>query len=168
MKPIACFLAAVFFLLACGKQTSNPSGNTNNTNNAQTGSGASTAGTNSFISVFVNKDSIPVTSIHYNRGGSYFNFSAENPTQKLDVYCFWFYQQSGFNYQFSDSINYSTRPDSNSAWLTTRATNWGTVNFDCCLGPLTDSPVSGDYSGDFTTGKMPLTVHGKFRLVFNP
>ena len=168
MKAVAFFFAAVVFLLSCGKQTSSPSGNTNNTNHTQTGNGGSPAATGSFISVFVNKDSIPVTSIHYNRGGSYFNFSAENPNKKVDVYCFWFYQQSGFNYQYSDSINYSTRPDTASAWFTTSAINGGTVNFDCCMGPLTDSPVSGDYSGDFSTGKTPLTVHGKFWLVFKP
>jgi hypothetical protein len=129
-----------------------------------------------------------VTGISYDRTGSTtgttssttgtFNFSAWNALQRVDVYCFSFYEQSGFNYQFSDSINYSSRPDSLTAWTTVRAANWGTVTFDCCVAPLTDSAIAGDYSGNFAsanpdfsknTGNVQdLTVSGNFNLLFNP
>lgn len=67
---------------------------------------------------------------------------------------------------FSDSITYSTRPDTLTAWYTRRANNWGTVDFAAVYAPLTDSLVKGTYSGDFTEGKEPLTISGDFYLVF--
>ncbi|HET6256636.1 MAG TPA: hypothetical protein VFE32_21355 [Puia sp.] len=79
-------------------------------------------------------------------------------------------------YQFSDSINYSTRPDTLASWTTERATNWGEVSFDCCVAPLADSVIPGEYSGNFdgggggldkgTGGQQGVTVSGNFKLLF--
>jgi hypothetical protein len=133
------------------------------------------------VSFLVNSNPLVVTGISYDRTGSTtgtLNFSAWNALQRIDVYCFSFNEQSGFNYQFSHSINYSTRPDSLTAWSTVRAVNWGTVTFDCCVAPLTDSVIAGDYSGNFasanpylsknTGNAQDLTVSGNFNLLFNP
>jgi hypothetical protein len=182
MRPIICLLIFCLTLpiFSCNKQTatpvelgSNPSGSgTTPATSPQGGPAAS-------VSFLVNGNPLPVTGISYNRTGSTtgtFNFSAWNALQRVDVYCFSFYEQSGLNYQFSDSINYSTRSDSLGAWATVRAVNWGTVNFDCCAAPLTDSVIPGEYSGNFASGdpgKNPgdspgLTVSGSFNLLFNP
>jgi len=182
MRPIICLLIFCLTLpiFSCNKQTatpvelgSNPSGSgTTPATSRQGGPAAS-------VSFLVNGNPLPVTGISYNRTGSTtgtFNFSAWNALQRVDVYCFSFYEQSGLNYQFSDSINYSTRSDSLGAWATVRAVNWGTVNFDCCAAPLTDSVIPGEYSGNFASGdagKNPgdspgLTVSGSFNLLFNP
>jgi hypothetical protein len=140
-----------------------------------------TAGTVASVSFLVNGNPLAVTGITYDRTGSTtgtFNYSAWNALQRVDVFCFSFYEQSGFNYQFSDSINYSTRPDSLTAWTTTRAVNSGTVTFDCCVAPLADTVIAGAYSGNFTStnsgvdknlsNAQALTVSGNFNLLFDP
>ena len=145
------------------------------------GSPQGTAGTVASVSFLVNGNPLAVTGITYDRTGSTtgtFNFSAWNALQRVDVFCFSFYEQSGFNYQFSDSINYSTRPDSLTAWTTTRAVNSGTVTFDCCVAPLADTVIAGEYSGNFTSASsgvdknlsnaQALTVSGSFNLLFDP
>jgi len=120
----------------------------------------------SSITVLVNGEAIPVTSIDFARTGSTLHFSAGNQLQRVDAYCFWFYGTSGFNYQYSDSVNYSTRPDSAGAWNTRRAIAYGDVYFDCCSFPVKDSVVEGNYSGKFSTGKEELTVSGIFHLFY--
>jgi len=190
MRPLTTFiLLSCLILGGCNKQGSAPGSGSNAAGSAGSGSGGSGAGGGSAgssvrpasISVAVNGTPIAVTGISYDRSGSTdgdFNFSAWNPLQRVDVYCFWFYEQSGYNYQFSDSINYSTRPDTLTAWTTTRATNWGQVNFDCCVAPLADSVIPGEYSGNFlpanaaneksVTGTQGLTITGNFYLLFGP
>jgi hypothetical protein len=167
-------LFACLSFVACSKQSATP-GNTT----PGSGSTGNTQSRTPTISVALNNTPMTVTGISYNRSGSTygdFNFSAWNPLQKVDVYCFWFYEQSGFDYQFSDSINYSTRPDTLTAWTTTRASNWGDVNFDCCVAPLQDSVIPGEYSGNFVVGNASggksagtgqgLTITGNFYLLF--
>jgi len=122
----------------------------------------------SSITVLVDGVAIPVTSIDFSRTDASLRFSAGNQLQRVDGYCFWFYGTSGFNYQYSDSLNYSTRPDSLSAWDTRRAVSYGDICFDCCSFPVKDSVVDGNYSGKFgSSGKEPgLTVSGVFHLLF--
>jgi hypothetical protein len=187
MRPTICLLiycATLFPILSCNKQSATPGGSGFSPYGPGASGGSSSQGTAqtvASVSFLVNNNPLVVTGISYDRTGSTtgtFNFSAWNALQRVDIYCFSFNEQSGFNYQFSDSINYSTRPDSLTAWTTVRAVNWGTVTFDCCVAPLTDSVISGDYSGNFASGNpdlsknagdMPgLTVNGNFNLSFNP
>jgi hypothetical protein len=187
MRKTICLLLfslTLFPIFSCNKQTPTPAGLGSDPYGPGAAGGSSpqgTAGTVASVSLLVNGNPLPVTGISYNRTGGTtgtFNFSAWNVLQRVDVYCFSFYEQSGFNDQFSDSINYSTRPDSITAWTTVRAINSGNVSFDCCAAPLTDSVVPGEYSGNFANGnpglgKNPgdppgLTVSGNFNLLFDP
>jgi hypothetical protein len=187
MRPIIClliFCLTFFSILSCNKQSVTPAGSESNPNDPQAVGGGSpqgTAGTVSSVSFLVNGSPLVVTGISYDRTGSTtgtFNFSAWNALQRVDIYCFSFYEENGFNYQFSDSINYSTRPDSLAAWTASRAVNSGTVNFDCCAAPLTDSVIPGNYSGNFASDNSDLiknqsnvqglTVSGNFNLLFDP
>ena len=156
---ILLLLLTICMLTACNKNETVPAGDTGSNN---TGSQNNTPA----ISVFVNDSPINVNSITYGRSSSTFNFSAQNNLQKVDVKCFWFYQQNWGNFQYSDSINYSERADTDSKWNTIRAIGYGNVHFDCCSAPLTDHSVSGNYSGIFLDGKIDLTVNGKFQLLF--
>ena len=157
-------MLSCLLIVSCSKQDTTPPAAGNN------GNGSSTSGApkpSSAISVSIDGQPMTVTGSSKGRGSSTFEFSAWNSLQKVDVRCFWFYQQSGFNYMYSDSINYSTRPDSLSPWYTIRARNYGDVYFDCCMAPLTDSLVTGNYSGDFApTPKQSLRIKGNFHLVF--
>lgn len=121
-----------------------------------------------WITVLINGQPMNVTAISFSRSGSTFNFSAWNNLQRLDAYCFWFYGTSGFNYQYSDSINYSTRPDSLAPWATRTALNTGDVRFDCCSYPVRDSIVNGNYSAPFGTGgkEFGFTITGNFHGLF--
>jgi hypothetical protein len=185
MRPMICLLICCltfFSLFSCNKQSATPTGSGSNPNGPAGGnSPQGTAESVASVSFLVNGNPLVVTSITYDRSGSTtgsFNFSAWSALQRVDVYCFSFNEQSGFNYQFSDSINYSTRPDSLSAWTTARAVNWGSVSFDCCVAPLTDTVITGEYSGNFANaGSGPdknlsnvqgLTVSGNFNLLFDP
>jgi hypothetical protein len=186
MRPTICLLIScltLFSIFSCNKQSATPVelGANFSGSGAAGGSPQGTVGTTASVSFQVNGSPVAVTGISYNRAGSTagtFDFSAWNALQRVDVYCFCFYEQSGFNYQFSDSINYSTRPDTFSAWTSVRAINWGTVNFECCVAPLQDTVIPGEYSGNFATGnpglsKNPgdladLTVSGNFNLLFDP
>jgi hypothetical protein len=187
MRPIIClliFCLTFLSLFSCNKQSVTPAGpgfNPYGPGAAGGNSSQGAAGTVSSVSFLVNGSPLAVTGISYDRTGSTsgtFNFSAWNALQRVDVYCFSFYEQSGFNDQFSDSINYSTRSDSLAAWSTIRAVNWGTVNFECCAAPLIDSVIPGDYSGNFANGNAgldknlsnapDLTVSGNFNLLFDP
>jgi hypothetical protein len=151
-------------MLACNKNSIPPTNSGTTTHNiADTGKEGDYPST---ITVLINGAPMQVTSIGYNRGDGFFNFSAMNSLQKVDVNCFWFYQQSRWSFQYSDSINYSTRPDSLTQWQSIRASNYGTVNFDCCDAPLTDSLVEGEYAGTFLQGKATLNIGGDFHLVF--
>ena len=157
-----CFLF-VFLFLSCRKQQTS----SNNINTATTsGSQITPIIDSAYITVIINRNSMQVTAIHYDRSTGSFNFTAQNKLQKVDVYCFHFYQSSGFNYQFSDSINYSVRQDTLSTWYTRRATNWGDVFFDCCQGPLTDKIITGNFSALFDNDESKLTLNGNFRLIF--
>jgi hypothetical protein len=186
MRPIICLLIVCLIfssLFSCNKQSVTPAGQGSNPNDPglADGSPQGSAGTVASVSFLVNGNPLAVTGITYDRTGSTtgtFNFSAWNALQRVDVYCFSFYEQSGFNYQFSDSINYSTRPDSVASWTTVHAVNWGSVSFDCCVAPLTDTVIAGGYSGNFENANsgpdknlsnMPaLTVSGNFNLPFDP
>ena len=187
MRPTIClliFCLTLFPIFSCNKQSATPIELGSNLSGSGASDGSSpqgAAGPTATVSFLVNGNPAAVTGISYNRTGTTtgtFDFSAWNALQRVDVYCFSFYEQSGFDYQFSDSINYSTRSDSLAAWNTVRAVNWGTVNFDCCSAPLTDSVIPGEYSGNFAsgdpdlgknTGDQPgLTVSGKFNLLFDP
>ena len=164
MKYIIYALLCCCLLIACNKETAT----TNNSSNpgSTTQNDGSASNHTSTISFFINDEPVAVTAISYDRSGSTFNFTAGNSLKKAEVRCFWFYQQSGFNFQFSDSINYCYRADTLSNWSSIRAINYGNVNFDCCEGPLTDSPIEGDYSGDFADGKNTLKINGSFKLFF--
>lgn len=162
MRTAATCLIICLCLSFCKKQKDGGSSSSATNSNGN----PSQSFTPSFINVTVNDLPMEVKAIHYNRGGASFNFSAENPLQKVDVYCFRFYGRSGFNYQYSDSINYSSRPDTLAAWFTRRAANWGDVSFDCCAFPITDAVISGNFSGTFPDTKSVTTVKGNFQLKF--
>jgi hypothetical protein len=183
MRPTICLLicSLIFFTLySCNKQSAIPTGPAFNPYGPAGANPQGTAETIASVSFVVNGNPLPVTSIAYDRAGTStgtFNFSVWNALQRVDVYCFSFNEQSGFNYQFSDSINYSTRPDSLSEWSTVGAVNSGTVTFDCCAAPLTDTIIAGGYSANFASANpvpaanadivQPLTVNGKFNLLFD-
>ena len=167
MKSFTFFALCLLIIISCNKQSSQPAGSSNgNTAVAATNDTAKEGSYPSKIRVFVNDVAIPVTSIHYNRSTGSFNFSAGNSLKKVDAKCFWFYQQSRWSYQYSDSITYATRPDTLTTWTTTTATNRGNVTFDCCNAPLTDSLVEGEYTGSFVSNKNNIIVKGDFHLVF--
>jgi hypothetical protein len=162
MKARGALVFLVLLIFSCKKSSiTNSSGNTSNT-----GGAVHTAKDTSFISANVGGAGMIVTSIHYNRGSATFNFTAQNDLQRIDVYCFHFYESSGLNYQYSDSINYSKREDVYSAWSTSRAIGWGDVYFDCCAGPLEDKVISGVFSGDFPNGESKFKINGQFHLIF--
>lgn len=184
MRPTICLLISCLPLLfSCNKQSATPAGQGSNPYGPGATSGTTpqgTAETASSVSFVINGNPLPVTSITYDRTGTTtgtFNFSVWNALQRVDVYCFSFNAQTSFNYQFSDSVNYSTRPDSLSEWSTVRAVNSGSVTFDCCAAPLTDSIIAGGYSGNFasanavpaanTDNVQTLTVSGSFNLLFS-
>ena len=156
-------LASIFFfvfILACNKKDSSP---------PPTGGGSGVRPApkdTSFITASVNGSAMKVTRIQYNRSSGSFNFTAQNDLQKVDVRCFHFYEPNRWNFQYSDSINYSKREDVLSTWVTTRAINWGDVYFNCCGGPLEDSVISGNYSGKFSFGEDEFKVEGNFHLLF--
>ena len=157
-------LLATIIITGCNKQESIPG-----TTNTPSGNGSNSGQPStkpSGITVRLNDSAINVTHIEYNRSSGSFDFTAGNSLKQVDVKCFWFYQQSWGNYQYSDSINYSWRTDSLLPWQTIRAINYGNVSFDCCTAPLTDPLVSGNYSGQLSFGKSNLTVSGTFRLHF--
>lgn len=165
---IFVFATAYLMIAACSKESTNPA-TTNNYNNNNTSSGTqtSTPVDAAGITVLINGNPMTVTTIDYNRSGSTFNFLARNSYQKLEVNCFHFYQQSGFNYMFSDSITYATRTDSSDAWNTMTAKPvYDTLEFNCCIAPLTDKVVKGDYGAGFSSGKDQLNVSGNFNLKF--
>jgi hypothetical protein len=166
MKAVFLLAPVCLFFAACTKQDPAPAAPV--TNGPAPGSGSNNKVNNSPSDISVSIDNTPmaVTAVSYDRSSGTFNFSAWNKLQKVDVYCFWFYQQSRWNYQYSDSINYSTRPDTVTNWTTTRAIDWGEVYFDCCQAPLTDTLITGTYSGNFLNGKQGLTIKGDFHLLF--
>lgn len=168
MKITRLLIALPMLLFACSKHDGDPGapapGGNNSGNISQNPAAAVKP---SSITVLVDGVPIPVTSIDFSRTDASLRFSAGNQLQRVDGYCFWFYGTSGLNYQYSDSLNYSTRSDSLSAWNTRRAISYGYVYFDCCSFPVRDSVVDGTYSGKFGTGKEPeLTVSGVFHLLF--
>ena len=169
MKAPGLLITLTLFLFACSKQGNSidsPSGGNTAGDGSANGSPAGGVKASSSVTVLVDGVAIPVTAINFNRNTGNFNFSGGNKLQKVDVYCFWFYGTSGFNYQYSDSINYSTRADSTSAWNTIRAIDYGDVDFDCCSFPVKDSLVDGVYSGKFSNGKLELTVNGRFHYIY--
>lgn len=158
------FIAVCLIMAACSKENANPQYNNNNT---PIGTSANTYKDSSTITVFINDTPITVTTIDYNRSGGSINFMARNSFQKLEVNCFHFYQQSGFNYMYSDSITYATRSDSLAEWNTITAKPAAdTVEFNCCIAPLTDKIVKGNYGAGFSSGKSGLNVRGNFNLKF--
>ncbi|PWT97337.1 MAG: hypothetical protein C5B52_14060 [Bacteroidetes bacterium] len=163
-------LSLLFTMAFVSCQKSNLDGGAGTNNNSSNNSHDNSIRNNvkpSSITVSINGDPMKVTSISYDRSSSTFNLSAQNSLQKVDVYCFHIYGSSGLNYQYQDSLNYSVRDDSLSAWYTTRATNYGRVDFDCCAFPVADSIVAGNFSGLFALeGKDDLSVVGNFYLVF--
>jgi len=163
MKNLLHLIIICLLVSACNKNSSEPVNSANTaTNNPLTARPNKT----SAVSVSINNACMQVTSINFNRGSSTFNFSVENKLQKIDVNCFWFYQQNWASYQYSDSINYSVRTDTLSPWTTQRATGYGNVYFDCCTLYLTAPEVSGEYNGNFSLGKDKLAITGKFDLLF--
>jgi hypothetical protein len=166
MKITRLLIALPMLLFACSKHdgapVASPAGAGDNSQNQPA------AVKPSSITVLIDGTPIPVTSVDFSRTDGSLHFSAGNQLQRVDGYCFWFYGTSGFNYQYSDSLNYSTRPDSLSAWDTRRAISYGDVCFDCCSFPVKDSVVDGRYSGKFgSSGKEPgLTVSGVFHLLY--
>ena len=161
MKSTFTYLLIFVCVLSCSKKDSSP---------ILTGGGSGVrppvSKDTSFITASVNGSAMKVTSIQYNRSSGSFNFTAQNDVQKVDVRCFHFYEPNRWNFQYSDSINYSKREDVLSSWVTTRAINWGDVNFNCCGGPLEDSIISGNYSGKFSFGEDEFKIEGNFHLLF--
>ena len=167
MKITQLLIALPLLLFGCGKQMDNPGSSGAGANSGPgTGQLQPEAVKPSSITVLVDGAPITVNFIDFSRAGSSLRFSAGNQLQRVDAYCFWFYGTSGLNYQYSDSINYSTRSDTLSAWNTRRAIDYGNVYFDCCSFPVKDSVVNGTYSGKFGTGKQDMTVSGVFHLLF--
>jgi hypothetical protein len=152
----------LFFLISCKKDnpqidypirpTPNPSSNHSDT---------------SFIRVSINDVAMQVTSIQYDRSSRTLHFSAANELQKVQVYCFHFYGSSGFNYQYSDSITYSTRQETLSDWYTRTASNRSDVFFNCCTLPTKDTPVDGTFTVLFDGKGEPL-IKGNFHLKYTP
>lgn len=164
MRTTAICLTLCLFAVYCKKdQTGSPSSSGTDQNGMSTPKQLTDS---SFINVAINDIPMKVTAIHYSRGGSALNLSAENALEKVDVYCFRFSGQSGLNFQYSDSINYSTRADGLAKWSTRRAGNWGNVDFDCCAFPLTAPVVKGIFSGNFGDYKYPILITGNFKLKF--
>lgn len=170
MKILLWLTVLFYFTIcftACSKQSAAPDPVPPGNSNPAGGIVNSSDKTNpSAISVRVNQIPINVNSIRFDRDGADFNFTAGNQLQKVEVRCFWFYQQSRWNFQYSDSITYFRRPNTLTTWSGIRAIKWGDVNFDCCYAPLTDSLVTGEYTADFPEGKGSFTVSGGFHLVF--
>ena len=162
MKTRIIYLILVLFILSCGKKNL-PSPNIGGGTNPRNGSPSKDT---SFISVSIGGVPMQVTKIQYNRSTGTFNFTAQNDVQKIDAYCFYFYGQTALNYQYSDSLNYSTRANVASNWTSVRAINWGTVDFDCCAWPLSDKVITGNFSGQFLIGEVQGTINGNFHLIF--
>lgn len=164
MRTTAICLVICLFAVYCKKDHA---GSSSSSATNQSGTAVSKQPTDSsFINVAINDVPMKVTAIHYWRGGSALNFSAENTQEKVDVYCFRFSGQSGLNFQYSDSINYSTRANGLAKWATRRAVDWGRVDFDCCAFPLTGPVVKGAFSGNFGDYKYPVSITGNFNLKF--
>ena len=119
-----------------------------------------------WVTVFIDNMPLVVSGFHFDRGGSWFDFSAWNSLQRVDGYVFRFYGSSGFNYQYSDSLNYSSRPDTASPWRTTRAIDWGDILFDGLTYAIGDSVVNGTYTGNFSSGKNKLVINSQFHGLF--
>jgi hypothetical protein len=119
----------------------------------------------SHIYVTINDKLMTVTLLQYNRSSSTVYFAASNSLQKVQVYCFRFYGSSGFNYQFSDSITYSTRTDTLSTWYTRTAGNKGDVYYNCCSLPTKDSPIDGNFTAPFND-EGDIFIKGNFHLKF--
>lgn len=162
MRNFTPYIFVCLLLCACSKNSDTPNNNTT--------TGTSTGGTQtkqSAISVLINNQPMAVSSIDFNRNGGSFNFTAQNALQKVDVTCFHFYEQSWASFMYSDSIVYSTRPDSLSAWNSTTApNNANDVYFNCCTAPLQDPDISGTYNANFNVGKGALEIKGDFDLLF--
>ncbi len=164
MRPL--ILLCCCFALACAKSAAPADPGDGGSSSGPGSSGTPVQSHPASISVFINNTPMTVTGISYTRAGNTVNFSAWNSLQKVDAYTFWFYGTSGFDYQYSDSINYSTRPDSLSAWSTIRASGGGEVYYDCCMAPWKDSPVSGVDTAIISQGKENTTITGRFYLPF--
>jgi len=160
MRNFTFCIVMLLSLTACHKDSGTPN------NNSPAGVSTGTPTKQSNISVVINDQPIQVTNISYNRSGGSFNFTAQNSLQKVDVNCFHFYEQSWASFMYSDSIIYSTRPDSVTAWYSRTAINGGDVYFDCCTAPLQDPDITGNYYGNFKLGKDSLVIKGDFDLLF--
>ena len=169
MKKFLPFALVFLLFAACNKNGNSPS--SNNGNNANSGNGnisggAVTNGPKPTVTVNINDKPMLVTGVSFNRNSGSFNFTAENSLQKVDFYCFHFYQQSWASYLYSDSINYSTRNDSIANWNTITAKRIDGVYFNCCAAPLTDPAVDGYYKADFYNGKEDFVITGDFNGYF--
>jgi hypothetical protein len=166
MKLPVPILTLLFLLPACSKQTTTPDPVAPQNSTGSIGAGAVPA--TSWVTVQINGVAMPVTTTNFSRCSSTFNFSAGNNLQRLDAYCFYFYGSSGLNYQYSDSINYSTRPDTASPWTTITASNSSGVYFECCAAPVADSVIDGNYRALFSLGAKSagLSIDGDFQGVF--
>jgi hypothetical protein len=166
MKLPVPILTLLLLMAACSKQTTTPDAvaPANSTGAVSVGAAPDT----SWVTVQVNGVPMTVTTTNFSRCSSTFNFSAGNSLQRLDTYCFYFYGTSMMNYQYSDSINYSTRPDTASPWTTITASNSTSVYFTCCGMPVTDSVINGNYTALFSIGAKTagLSISGDFHGIF--
>lgn len=164
MKNILPFAMLLFFVSACNKNSNSPS-NSNN-GNSNNGVGATPVSPTSAISVNINDKPMLVTGVSFNRNSGSFNFTAENSLQKVDFYCYHFYEPNWANYMYSDSINYSYRVDSVADWNTITAKRIDGIYFNCCAAPLIDPAVDGYYKADFYNGKENFIITGNFNGYF--
>jgi hypothetical protein len=165
MKLLLPILTITLFAAACSKQSASPQAL--GAGDQASVKSAAAAPDTSWVTVQVNGTAITVTALNFSRCSSTFNFSAGNSLQRLDAYCFYFAGSSGLNYQYSDSINYSTRPDTLTPWTTITAANSAEVSFACCAVPVADSIIDGSYQAPFYLGKTSgLTITGNFHAVF--
>ena len=156
----------LFFLLTgCSKYADRPSVPSSGNAGSPVSPAAKPPDSN-WITISIDTSHLVVTGVHFDRGGSWFNFSAWNSLQRVDGYVFWFYGTSGFSYMYSDSLNYSSRPDTLTPWTTKRALDWGEINFDGLTYPISDKVVNGTYQGNFGVGKTNMVIGGKFHALF--
>lgn len=164
MKNILPFAMMLLLVSACSKNGNSPSNNTNSTSG--TNSGAVPVSPKSAITVNINEKPMLVTGVSFNRSSGTFNFTAENSLQKVDFYCYHFYEPNWANYMYSDSINYSSRNNSLADWNTITAKRIDGIYFNCCAAPLIDAAVDGYYKADFYNGKEDFIITGDFKGYF--
>jgi hypothetical protein len=117
-----------------------------------------------------------LTFSRYGKGmGGGMTITASNAFQKVTAETFNWYQQSPWSMMYTMQVSYFTRADSLADWGETHTRpvpRDDEVRYENFL-PLTDSVVTGNFSGSFNGvggivkgGGSFITVKGNFQLVF--